>query len=68
MNGDLVGRVDIKTDRQDSVLRIKGAFAEPDVDKVAVGNALRGELEQIATWLAMTDIEIVAKGNLTPHL
>lgn len=64
MDGDLVGRVDIKTDRQEGVLRVKGAFAEPDVDKVAVGVALRGELERVATWLSMSKIEVAANGNL----
>jgi len=68
MNGDLVGRVDIKTDRQESVLRVKGAFAEPDVDRIAVGKALGDELEQIAIWLSMSRIEIVANGNLAPHI
>ena len=64
MDGDLVGRVDIKTDRQEGVLRVKGAFAEPDVDKVVVGEALRGELERVATWLSMSEIEVAANGNL----
>jgi hypothetical protein len=68
MDGNLVGRVDIKTDRQEAVLRVKGAFAEPGVDKIAVGRALRTELELVATWLAMNDIEIAANGNLASHI
>ena len=68
MDGDLVGRVDIKTDRQEGVLRVKGAFAEPDVDKIAVGKALRRELEQIAAWLSMSDLEIAPNGDLSPFL
>ena len=64
MDGNLVGRVDIKTDRQEGVLRVKGAFAEPGVDKVAVGEALRGELERVAAWLSMSKIEVAANGNL----
>jgi hypothetical protein len=68
LDGDLVGRVDLKTDRQEGVLRVKGAFAEPDVDRIAVGRALRRELEQVAAWLAMSDIEIVPNGNLSTFL
>ena len=68
MDGDLVGRVDLKTDRQEGVLRVNGAFAETDVDKVAVGRALREELELVASWLGMNDIEVVGNGDLAPHL
>lgn len=68
LDGDLVGRVDLKTDRQEGVLRVKGAFAEPDVDRIAVGRALRRELEQVAAWLAMSDIEIVPNGDLSTFL
>ena len=68
MDGNLVGRVDIKTDRQEGVLRVKGAFAEPDVDKIAVGKTLRRELEQVATWLSMSKIEVAANGNLASYL
>lgn len=68
MDGNLVGRVDVKTDRQEGVLRVKGAFAEPDVDRTAVGRALRQELEQIASWLSMSSIDVAANGDLVPHI
>ncbi len=58
MDGQLVARVDLKSDRRAEVLRVKGAFAEPGVDKVAVGRALRTELEQVATWLGLADLEL----------
>jgi len=63
-----VGRVDVKTDRQEGVLRVKGAFAEPTVDRTAVGRALRLELEQVATWLSMSSIDVAANGDLSPHI
>ena len=68
LDGQLVGRVDLKTDRQAGSLRVKGAFAEPNVDKPAVGRALYDELELVANWLGMDDIEIVDNGDLAPHL
>ena len=68
MDGDLVGRVDLKTDRQDGVLRVKGSFAEPGVDRRAVGKALRVELEAVAGWLGMDGVDIVDNGNLATYV
>jgi uncharacterized protein YcaQ len=64
LDGDLVGRVDLKTDRESGVLRVRGAFAEPGVDRVAVGRALAQELELTASWLGLGDIEISRNGDL----
>ena len=68
MDGDLVGRVDLKTDRDAGVLRVYGAFAEPGVDRVAVGQALGRELELIATWLGLGDVAVANNGNLASRL
>ena len=68
MDGDLVARVDLKTDRQEKVLRVRGAFAEPGVDRVAVGRALREELELVASWLDMDRLDIASNGDLHPFL
>ncbi len=68
LDGELVARVDLKTDRQERVLRVRGAFAEPDVDKLAVGRALRQELELVAAWLGMSDVAVTKNGNLATFL
>jgi hypothetical protein len=68
MDGELVARVDLKTDRHDNVLRVKGAFAEPGIDRAAVGRALRSELETLTGWLEVDDLEIVANGDLSAAL
>lgn len=68
MEGELVARVDLKTDRQDDVLRVKGTFGEPGIDRVAVGRAMRTELETLASWLGVGDIEIVSNGDLASFL
>ena len=68
LDGELVGRVDLKTDRDAGVLRIKGAWAEEGADTVRVARELRGELEEVAGWLGMADIEVVSNGNLVDHL
>jgi hypothetical protein len=64
LDGHMVARVDLKTDRQSSRLRVKGAFAEPGVDKVRVGKELGEELETVAGWLGMEDLEIADNGDL----
>ncbi len=68
LDGDLVARVDLKTDRKAGVLRVRGAFAEPGADKVAVGKALCRELELVATWLGMGDVEVARNGDLASLL
>jgi len=64
MNGNLVARVDLKTNRRDMILQVRGAFGEPGVDKVAVGRALRYELEEVAAWMGMDDVAISRHGDL----
>ena len=44
LDGDLVARVDLKSDRKAGALLVKGAFAEPEVDRTRVGRELRAEL------------------------
>ncbi len=64
---DLVGRVDLKADRSAGVLRVKGAYVEAAVDPVEVAEAMAANLEELATWLGLTDVEVV-QGNLARQL
>ena len=68
MDGHLVGRVDLKTDRQAGRLRVQGAFAEEGVDRLAVGRRLAADLEQTSTWLGMNDVEVIPNGDLAGPL
>ena len=68
LDGDLVARVDLKTDRSDNALHVKGAFAEPDTDHQRVGRALRSELESVAAWLDLGDVVVARNGDLADHL
>lgn len=68
LDGDLVARVDLKTDRQTGSLLVKGAFAEPDVDMVRVGRELRSELEQVASWAGVGDLVVSPNGDLAAYL
>jgi uncharacterized protein len=68
LDGDLVARVDLKTDRQRGALLVRGAFGEPGVDRVAVGRALYQELEMVAQWLGLEEVEVSRRGDLAEHL
>jgi uncharacterized protein YcaQ len=68
LDGDLVARVDLKTDRRTNALQVKGAFAEPDVNMKKVGRALGKELELVAGWLGMDDLTVDRNGDLYEFL
>lgn len=58
----LVGRIDLKTDRQAGVLRVQSAWREGDaaVDLERVGALLRS----VADWQGMGGIEVMSRGDL----
>lgn len=66
--GDLVARVDLKTDRRTNTLQVKGAFGEPDINQKRVGRALRKELDLIAAWLGLDDVVASRNGDLFEYL
>lgn len=68
LDGELVARVDLKTDRKAGALLVKGAFAEPGIDRVAVGRALKEELELVAKWLGLNEIVISKNGDLATDI
>lgn len=67
VDGDLVGRVDLKSDRQDGVLRVRAAWSEdgraqPHADRIA---AL---LRETAEWQGLGDVRVEPRGTLAPEL
>ncbi len=68
LDGALVARVDLKADRQGSRLLVRGAYAEPDVDRIDVARALRTELETMAGWLGLNEVAIADRGDLAAAL
>ena len=64
----LVARVDLKSDRQSGVLRVRGAFAEPEVDKTLVAAELAHELHLVASWLELDGPAVELNGDLAPDL
>jgi hypothetical protein len=65
---ELVARVDLKSDRQQGVLRVQGAFAEEGVDRDAVARELAAELRLVAGWLELDDVVVVRNGALAGQL
>jgi uncharacterized protein YcaQ len=68
LGDDLVARVDLKADRKAGVLRVPGAFAEDGTDPVRVARELAAELQEMAGWLGLEEIEVGEKGDLAGEL
>jgi uncharacterized protein len=64
----LVARVDLKSDRQAGVLRVRGAFAEPDADIARVAAELAEELRVLSEWLGLGGVSVARKGDLADPL
>ncbi|MEO8704104.1 MAG: crosslink repair DNA glycosylase YcaQ family protein [Kofleriaceae bacterium] len=63
----LVGRVDLKADREAKVLRVQAAHAEPRAPR-ATAAAVVAELDRMAAWLGLDGIAIERRGDLAPKL
>ena len=68
LDGELVGRVDVKADRKGGQLLARGAFVEEGRDKARVANAMAGELQSMAGWLGLDGVTAERKGNLMTDL
>jgi uncharacterized protein len=64
----LVARVDLKSDRQAGVLRVRGAFAEPHADPTAIAAELADELRLLSAWLELGGVSVARKGDLAAPL
>jgi uncharacterized protein YcaQ len=63
----IVGRVDLKADRQAGVLRVLGSYAEPGApDETAA--ELAAELADLAGWLGLADTVVEPRGDLADPL
>jgi uncharacterized protein YcaQ len=69
LNGDrLAGRVCLKADRQNNVLRVNSAFRESHAEEVDTAAALAAELKRMAEWLGLGEIAAPKRGDLAPAL
>jgi uncharacterized protein len=60
----LVGRIDLKSDRQAKMLRVQSAWREPDADPATVAARIAPLLRQTAAWQGLDAIEVMGRGNL----
>ncbi|KZS77843.1 winged helix-turn-helix domain-containing protein [Mycobacterium persicum] len=68
LDGQLVARVDLKTDRAADSLRVLGVFGEPDSPRTRVAAALAGELASMASWLGLSGVGVSGRGDLAEPL
>jgi hypothetical protein len=65
---NFVARLDLKADRANNVLRVVGAFAEPQTEPKIFIHAVAAELRAMADWLGLEKIVISKYGDLAPML
>ena len=58
MNGEMVGRVDLKADRANSALLAYSVYTEKGVKRSSINEALNAELHAMATWLQLDQVQI----------
>lgn len=68
LDGELVGRVDLKADRSRDALQVVGAFVEDGRSPSRVAEVLAAELESMASWLGLANIVVSTHGNLATQL
>ncbi|MFV1992105.1 MAG: DNA glycosylase AlkZ-like family protein, partial [Acidimicrobiales bacterium] len=62
---ELVGRIEVKADRKDAVLRVFGAWSEPHHENEFTAAAMASSIRELAKHLQMNDFEMPHKGNLS---
>ncbi len=67
LNESIVGRADLKADRDASTLLVKGAFAEEDAPPETAAE-LAAELELMAGWLGLERVVVEPNGDLADEL
>jgi uncharacterized protein YcaQ len=68
LDGQLVGRIDLKADRAEGTLLVQAAHGEPGTDPAGVAANLALELEAMARWLELDHVATTGRGDLAPAL
>ncbi|MET8775035.1 crosslink repair DNA glycosylase YcaQ family protein [Nocardia sp. NPDC004654] len=68
LDGELVGRVDLRAERASGRLLVPGAFAEPGRANAETAAALRTALREMADWLELDEVVIGERGELAALL
>ena len=70
-NGRIVGRIDLKNDRQSKTLLVQSAWHEEGIaakELPAIARDLAAHLREVAVWQNCESIEVKQKGNLSAAL
>jgi hypothetical protein len=68
LDGELVGRVDLKADRAADALHVVGAFVEAGRSPSRVAAGLTAELATMASWLGLGGVTVGDRGDLAHEL
>lgn len=68
MDDRLVGRVDLKADRKNGVLRVRGSYHEEHAAPAEVAARLAPELAAMSEWLGLGEVNVAGRGNLAASL
>ena len=68
LGDELVGRFDLKSDRQSRTLIVHGAYAEPGVPDDVIVPELVEELHLMAAWLGLEHVVVKPRGDLAASL
>ncbi len=68
VDGELVGRVDLKSDRKASTLLVQGAYNEDGRNPGDVAVRLAPEITSMSEWLGLKDVKVAKRGNLAAAL
>ncbi|HEU4603378.1 MAG TPA: crosslink repair DNA glycosylase YcaQ family protein, partial [Steroidobacteraceae bacterium] len=61
LNGEIVGRIDLKSNRSDSVLEVRGGSLEPSANIEKVLPDLQQALNDLAEWLGLEDVRVKSR-------
>ncbi|HZX53150.1 MAG TPA: crosslink repair DNA glycosylase YcaQ family protein, partial [Ilumatobacteraceae bacterium] len=64
----IVGRLDLKADRQGGALLVQASFTEPGVPAGPLAEDLAPELHAMAGWLGLADVTVMPRGDLASQL
>lgn len=63
IDDQVVGRIDLKSDRQAGVLRVQSAWSEPGQDAHAMAERIAPILRRAAQWQGLGDVVVADRGN-----
>ena len=63
-----MARVDLESDHAAGRLRVLAAYAEEGTDRARIAGELADELELMAGWLELEEIEVCRRGDLAAAL